>query len=124
MLPLGSEVYSQRQKSRCNLDVDDLLMLVSDKEAATKLLRDFIKSCAETELRLTRFSSNNKNMIVLVSDEDRRKGLKNQDINGQLRTERGLRVHLVIEEDNLGFSFSLKDKLLTRREMLSTLSLH
>ena len=124
MLPLGSEVYSQRQKSRCNLDVNDLLMLVSDKEAATKLLRDFIKSCAETELRLTRLSSNNKNMIVLVSDEDRRKGLKNQDINGQLRPERGLRVHLVIEEDNLGFSFSLKDKLLTRREMLSTLSSH
>ena len=108
-------MYDHRSKHRCNIYVcktlkrnfyvDDLNS-DPDKETATKLLRDYIKSCAESKLRLTKFSSNNKNVILSVSVEEQRKSMKNQYINEELRSERTLEVNWVIGEDNLGFSFT------------------
>ena len=71
--------------------------------------------------RLTKSISNNIN-VLSIPEENRTKGIKNQDITGELPVEKALQIHWVIEENMLGFNVSLKDKSLTTRLVLYTLN--
>ena len=58
----------------------------------------------------------------MILEEDRRQGVKNQDlITGTLPTERALGIKWNLEHD-LGFCVHLKDTPATRRGMFSTVS--
>ena len=102
--------------------VDDLLKSVKDVKIAIRLLYEIIRMCASGGFKLTRVIRNRVKVLQSVTETERRKGVKNIDLNNgiDLPTERALGVKRNIENDQLGFTVNLSDKQFTRRGMLST----
>ena len=73
-------------------------------------------------LNLTKFLSNNKEVLETISDCDRKKKVTEQLTNHSSPTEAALGVLWDVEKDMCTFSVKLKEKPGTRRGMLSTLS--
>ena len=106
-----------------NFYVDDLLKSLPTVEDTINLVSDVIKMCAAGGFNLTKFTSNSKEVLKTIPEERRKKGVKNQDlVSGDIPEEKALGVHWNVEEDVLGFQIELKEKPLTRRGLLSTLS--
>ena len=73
--------------------------------------------------RLTKITSNSRRLLESISEEDRSKDTKGIDLSlDNLPVERALGVQWHIESDTFGFKITLKDKPLTRRGVLSTIS--
>ena len=60
--------------------VDDLLKSVNTREAASKLVNDVRQMSKAGGLHLTKFISNGKEVLTTIPEEDRRQGVKNQDL--------------------------------------------
>ena len=79
--------------------------------------------CAQGGFRLTKFTSNKRRILETIPEEERSKELKSLDLSyDHLPIERALGVQWFVESDELGFKIVLKDKPLTRRGVLSTIS--
>ena len=79
--------------------------------------------CAAVNLRLHKFASNSKTVLEAMPAEDRSKDLKDLDLRHDvLPVQRSLGTYWCIETDTIGFRIELKDKPLTRRGILSTVS--
>ena len=73
--------------------------------------------------KLTKFISNSREVLTTIPEERHHQKIKDQDLNiGDLPVERALGVHWNIKNDHLGFKVNLKNKPLTRRGLLSTIS--
>ena len=108
---------------RKNLYVDDLLKSVNTSEFASKLIDDVRQMCRAGGFHLTKFICNEKEVLAMIPEEDRRQGVKNQDlITDSLPTERALGIQWNLEHYYLGFCVYLKDIPATRRGVLSTVS--
>ena len=106
-----------------NFYVDDLLKSIGSVDAAIGLIGNVIKMCAAGGFKLTKFLSNNPEVLELIPEEDRRIGVKNQDLlAGKLPEEKALGVLWNTNEDTLGFRITLMEKPLTRRGLLAMLS--
>ena len=100
-----------------------MLKFVESKEVAIKLVKNFIGMCLKGGFKLTKFISNSREVFTTIPEERHHQKIKDQDLNiGDLPVERSLGVHWNIENDYLGFKINFKDKPLTRRGMLSTIS--
>ena len=103
--------------------VDDMVKSVENKEVAIKLVKNVIGICQKVGFKLTKFISNSREVLTTIPEERHHQKIKDQDLNiGDLPVQRALGVHWNIENDYLGFKINLKDKPLTRRGMLSTIS--
>ena len=60
--------------------VDDLLKSVNTREAASKLVNDVRQMSKAGGIHLTKFISNGKEVLTTIPEEDRRQGVKNQDL--------------------------------------------
>ena len=96
---------------------------VESKEVAIKLVKNVTGMYQKEGFKLTKFISNSREVLTTIPEERHHQNIKDQDLNiGDLPVERALGVHWNIENDYLGFKINLKDKPLTRRGMLSTIS--
>ena len=103
--------------------VDDLLKSVNTREFASKLVDDVRQMCKAGGFHLTKFICNDKQVLAMIPEEDRRQGVKNQDlITDSHPTESALVIQWNLEHDYLGFCVHLKDTPATRRGMLSTVT--
>ena len=108
---------------RNNFYVDDMLKSVSNEETAIKLIRGIRKICADGGFHLTKFASNNKQVLASIPEDQHRKSVFDQDLEcGMLPTEKAMGIYWNIEEDNIGFEVRLKEKPNTKRGMLSVVS--
>ena len=108
---------------RNNFYVDDGLKSVASVSEATSLIKNTKSICARGGMRLHKFISNSKEVIVKIAPEDRAKGVKDLDLHsGILPIERALGVQWCVESDTFQFRIVLQDKPLTRRGILSTIS--
>ena len=106
-----------------NFYVDDCLKSVLTVEEAIQLIQNVKGMCAAGGFNLTKFISNNKEVLQSIPDADRKKGVKDCDLSkGTLPTDRALGVMWNTEEDTFGFKIQIKQKPFTRRGMLSMLS--
>ena len=97
---------------------DDLLRSVQDKQTEIKLMKDVTAMCAEGGFRLTKFVKNNEDVLVFISEGERRKALQDRELRlGTLPTEKALGTHWNIEKDKLGFDVNFKDKPYTKLGM-------
>ncbi|XP_064632518.1 uncharacterized protein LOC135490878 [Lineus longissimus] len=103
--------------------VDDGLKSVPTIQEALQLIKGSKGICAKGGLRLHKFLSNSKKVIASIPVEDQATGIKVLNLSHDvLPIERALGVHWCIESDTFMFRITLKDKPLTRRGVLSTVS--
>ena len=108
---------------RRNFYVDDGLTSVPSVQEAVTLIQSSQAMCASAKLRLHKFASNCKEVLETLPPEDRAKDLKDLDLrHDALPIQRSLGTYWCIESDTLGFRIELKDKPLSRRGILSTVS--
>ena len=106
-----------------NFYVDDGLKSVPTVAEAIKLIKSTRKLCARGGLRLHKFTSNSREVLETIPEDERAKGLKNLDLHqNSLPMERALGVQWCVETDSFQFRITLQDKPLTRRGILSTVS--
>ena len=108
---------------RDNFYVDDGLKSVPTVAEAIKLIESTRKLCAKGGLRLHKFTSNAREVLETIPEDERAKGLKNLDLHqNSPPLERALGVQWCVETDSFQFRITLQDKPLTRRGILSTVS--
>ena len=105
-----------------NFYVDDLLKSVDDEDKAMKLIKEVKTMCVSGGFRLTKFGSNSKKVLQSIPEDDRRAGVKDKDLVGNLPSENTLSVHWNTETDTFEFRINLKQKPVTRKGTLSLLS--
>ena len=105
---------------RNNFYVDDLLKSVSNEETAIKLIQGVRKIFADGGFHITKFVSNDKQVLASIPEDERRKGVLDQELEfGMLPTEKVLSIYWNTEEDSISFEVRLKEKPNTKRGMLS-----
>jgi len=104
-----------------NFYVDDCLVSVPDAGQATELAHDLMTLLKRGNFRLTKFTSNDKDVLSTIPTEERL--IKNLDLD-HFPAERALGVQWDVQADVLGVQRSLQDETAenTRRECLSILS--
>ncbi|XP_067676374.1 uncharacterized protein [Haliotis asinina] len=107
---------------RNNFNVDDCLKSVSTEETAVKLVDNLRSACEEGGFQLTKFTSNNRDVLNLIPSEHRSKHVQTHDLNYDLLIERALGMQWHISTDMFGFTVDLKEKPFTRKGLLSTMS--
>jgi len=108
---------------RKNFHVDDMLKSVADISTAKTLASAVHQICAKGGFHLTKFVSNSQEVLASIAESDRAKNTVNVDLSQTtVPVERALGVHWCVENDTLGFRIILKDRPLTRRGVLSTIS--
>ena len=108
---------------RRNFYVDDGLKSVQFVEEAKELTKNTKSLCQKGDFRLHKFTSNNKEVMSSVPQEDRATDTKDRHlVNDVTAIERALGVHWCIESDTLQFRIIVQDKPLSRRGILSTVS--
>ena len=65
---------------RKNFYVDDLLKSVNTCEFASEMVDDVRQICNAEGFHLTKFICNDKEKLAAIPEEDRRQGVKNQDL--------------------------------------------
>ena len=75
-----------------NFYVDDLLKSMRDLESAKQLVKDVISMCKGDGFHLTKFISNNKELLLSIPEHQRRLEMKNQDLCGDLPNEKALGI--------------------------------
>ncbi|XP_046567991.1 uncharacterized protein LOC124276394 [Haliotis rubra] len=107
---------------RNNFYVDDCLKSVSTEDTAVKLVDNLRSACEEGGFQLTKFTSNNRNVLNSIPSEHHSKHIQTHDLNYDLLIERALGMQWHINTDMFGFTVDLKEKPFTRRGLLSTMS--
>ena len=67
-----------------NVYVDDLLKSLDNEGEAIKLIKNVKAMCASGGFKLTKFLSNSKQVLQSIVEADRRPGVKNKDLMGDL----------------------------------------
>ena len=73
---------------RNNFYVDDLLKSVDDPKTAMFLMKNVVDICKSGGFHLKKFISINKELLVSIPKEQRKNGVKNADLIGDLPTEK------------------------------------
>ena len=105
-----------------NFYVDDLLKSMRDLESAKQLVKNVISMCKSGGFHLTKFISNNKELLLSIPEHQRRLGMKNQDLCGDLPNEKALGICWNLKDDTFLFKLKVDTRTLTKRVMLSMIS--
>ena len=70
-----------------NFYVDDLLKSLDNERQAIELTKNVKAMCASGGFKLTKFLSNNKQVLHSIDEVDRREGVKDKDLIGDLPSE-------------------------------------
>ena len=108
---------------RRNFYVDDCLRSERTEASGKNQIACLRQACAKGGFRLTKFISNHRSVLESIPEEERSKEVKLLDLNyDDLKIERALGVQWCVESDTFGFRIIVKDKPLTRRGILSSVS--
>ena len=64
--------------------MDDLLKSVDDLKTAMILVKNVVDMCKSGEFNLTKFISENRELLKSIPEDQRRNGVKNADLIGDL----------------------------------------
>ncbi|KAJ8358212.1 hypothetical protein AAFF_G00022360 [Aldrovandia affinis] len=106
-----------------NFYVDDCLRSVVSEQEAVKLYHDLKAICQTGGFKLTKWMSNNLEVLANIPQEDRATEVKDLDLDqDSLPIERALGVQWCIQSDQFKFLVNIQQKPLTRRGILSMMS--
>lgn len=103
--------------------VNDCLVSVGSEEEAVSLYEELCALCAKGGFKLTKWISNRRAVIAAIPQQERAIEVKDLDLdNDILPMERALGVQWCVQSDSFTFKIMLRDRPLTRRGILSTVS--
>ncbi|KAL0178992.1 hypothetical protein M9458_024434, partial [Cirrhinus mrigala] len=103
--------------------VDDCLVSVVTEEEAVSLYKELISLCASGGFSLTKWMTNRPGVLESIPKNHRAKGMEGLNMTfDSLPVERVLGVEWCIQSDSFKFKIVLKNRPLTRRGILSTVS--
>ena len=106
-----------------NFYVDDCLKSVKCEQQAIRLANQLCHLLARGGFRLTKWVSNNIDVLKSIPEERRAKDFKTLDFNYEtLPTERALGMQWDVELDQFAYKIVIKDKPITKRGILSVVS--
>lgn len=106
-----------------NFYVDDLLKSSPSKEDAMLMVRNLTAICRLGGFNLTKWSSNNREVLLQIPEGHKSKHFKELDLDrDKLPVERALGLLWCSESDTLKFKFNIREQPHTRRGMLSLIS--
>ncbi|KAG1936405.1 hypothetical protein F2P79_018737 [Pimephales promelas] len=106
-----------------NFYVDDCLTSVASEEEAIALYQDLRVLCSKGGFQLMKWISNRRTVLAAIPATERAKEVKDLDLNNDtLPVERALGVQWCVQSDTFKFKVLIKDRPLTRRGILSTVS--
>ena len=106
-----------------NFYVDDMLKSFQTVTQVKDVIRKVKELCVKGGFNLTRFTSNNEDVLMSIPDEDRRKNVSDETLTfGKLPEDKALGVKWNISKDTLGFQTKMAENPSTRRRLLSMLS--
>ena len=109
---------------RHNFYVDDCLRSVEDETTAVQLLQGLRQACTSGGFRLRKFTSNSRTVLDSVPPEERSKETRAINLDyDTLPIKRALGVEWCIQSDTFGFRIMVNDKPITKRGILSMVSL-
>ena len=89
---------------RSNFYVDDLLKSFDDPKTATILVKNVLSMCKSGGFHLKKSISNIRELLMSIPKDQRRNGVMNADLIGDLPTEKDLSIHLNIPDDSFTFN--------------------
>ena len=111
------------QRQTLSEEISMWLKSVPSVEQAKELIKNTKSLCQKGGFRLHKFTSNSREVLNSVPEEDRATDAKDHRlISNDTDVERALGVHWCIESDMLQFRIILQDKPPTQRGILSTVS--
>ena len=75
-----------------NFYIDDFLKSAGDLNMPNQLVKDVISMCKSGAFDLKKFISNSKELLQSIPEQQRRQGTKDQDLSGDLPTDKALRI--------------------------------
>ena len=102
--------------------MDDLLKSFDDPKLAMILMKNVVDMCKSGGFPLTKFISNNRELLMSILEDQRRNGVKNADLIDDLPTEKALAIQWNIPDDSFTFNIQVNRTPLTKRKMLSIIS--
>ena len=120
----NADQYGQEAEEvvRSNFYVDDLLKSVDNPKTAMILVKNVVDMCKSGGFHLTKFISNNRELLISIPEDQRRNGVKNADLIGYLPAEKALGIQWNIPDDSFTFNIQVNRRPLTKRKMLSIIS--
>ena len=116
----GNQLAATMQRS---FYVDDCLTSTETEKEAVTLVENIRAACQRGGFRLTKWLSNNKNVLYSIPADERAAEVRSLDLeDNSLPTERALGVLWSSENDTFGYQISLPNKPATRRGILSVVS--
>ena len=103
--------------------MDDCLKSVPSPDEAIDQTQDLRDLMLRGGFKLTKWISNNRKVLESIPEDLRIKKVKDLDLRKTLPMERALGVKWCVGEDTLGLDVTIKDRPLTRRYILSVVSL-
>lgn len=118
----GHEFHKETVKTvKRNFYVDDCLRSVHSERDAKQLYRELTDLLMKGGFKITKWTSNNSNVLEYIPPENRAKSAKDIDFSQEpIPAERALGVYWDVGEDCFGYKIVLQDKPLSRRGLLST----
>jgi hypothetical protein len=109
---------------RNNFYVDDCLKSTNSVQSATRLVAQLTSLLSNGGFRLTKWTSNCRDVLKCIPEEEHAKGVLSLDLGWDLPMERALGTLWKLESDTFGFAVgsSLLDKPRTKRGVLSVTS--
>ena len=99
-----------------NFYADDCLKSVGTTEEAINIVHSLCKLLALMGFRLTKWISNDQQVLEAIPVEERAKGVKNLDLDcSSLPVERALGIHWNTDTDQFGIQIKSKQREFTRR---------
>ena len=114
----GEEVSSILRR---NFYVVDMLKRFPSAKVAVDAIYEVKSLCKEGGFNLTKFSSNDIEVLKSILEEYRKNGVKDKDLNLEI-LDKPLGMKQNIQEDTMELIFKTDDKPVTRHEFLETLS--
>jgi hypothetical protein len=100
-----------------NMYVDDSLASVATEEKVKYLIKNLMALCKQGGFRLTKWLSNNKEVLKSIPEEDRAEDIKKFSLSEETLIERALEVYWFVEDDSLGFFVMGKSRVAPLKAM-------
>ena len=113
--------WYRQEVVRSNFYVDDWLKSVDNKKTAMVLV-NVVDMCMSGGFHLKKFISNNRKLLISIPKDQRRNGVKNSDLIGDLPAEKALEIQWNIPDDSFTFNIQVNRRPLMKRKMLSIIS--